>query len=66
MEALGIPREKDTHTGQQQTRRCAPRRGKLGRLRAQPQQEERETSAVWAILEGFAEEVRFLHVGSRH
>ena len=70
METLGISREKDrqtdTHTKQQHSRRCAPGRGKFSRLTAGQQQKEGRTSAVWEILEGFMEEVRFLQVDCRH
>lgn len=72
METLGISREKDrqtdthTRTKQQHSRRCAPGRGKFSRVRAGQQQEEGRTSAMWEILEGFMEEVRFLQVDCRH
>ena len=55
-----------THTKQQHSRKCAPGRGKFSRLTAGQQQEEGRTSAVWEILEGFMEEVRFLQVDCRH
>lgn len=59
-------RHAHTRTKQQHSRRCAPGRGKFSRVRAGQQQEEGRTSAMWEILEGFMEEVRFLQVDCRH